>query len=85
MGRLEIHDDALIETLQRLAALRQTSVEDALRRAVEEAAAASEAEAERKARRRAANTAIIARSAPLFPKDWDGRHDDLYDEDGLPA
>lgn len=83
MGRLEIHDDALIETLQRLAALRQTSVEDALRRAVEEAAAAEEGD--QRARRRAAIAAAVAQARGLFPPGSTSDHSDLYDERGLPT
>ncbi len=86
MGQFNIKDDALIARLRLLAERRQTTGTDALRQAVDEALARDEAAlAERAARRRAAMEKAVEQARGLFPKDWDGRHDDLYDENGLPA
>jgi hypothetical protein len=86
MGQLNIKDEELIERLRRLAERRQTTMTDALRGLVQEAEErdAEAREAERQ-RRMAAMDAIVARSAPLFDPDWDGSHDFLYGDDGLPA
>ena len=85
MGQLNIKDEALIEKVRKLAEKRQTTQTDVLRQLVDEALARDDAEREaRRLEKLAAIREITARSAKLFPPDWDGDHSYLYDENGLP-
>jgi antitoxin VapB len=82
VGQLNIKDDALIEKLRAMAARRQTSITDTVRRLV------AEEEARDAAERQALYDRIMAlakETAAMVPEHLrNSDHSDLYDEHGLP-
>jgi len=82
MGQLNIKDDALIGKLRALAARRQTSITDTVRRLVAEEEARDAAERQA----RIARIMELARqTAAMVPEHLrTSDHSDLYDENGLP-
>lgn len=81
MGQLNIKDDALIGKLRALAARRQTSITDTLRRLVAEEEARDAADRQARYDR---IMEISERAAALVPPGTTSDHSYLYDENGLP-
>lgn len=82
MGQLNIKDDALIEKLRALAARRQTSITEAVRRLVAEEEARDAADRQARYDRIMALSEQVAARVPPHLRTSD--HSDLYDENGLP-
>lgn len=82
MGQLNIKDDALIERLRALAARRQTSVTDTVRRLVAEEEARDAADRQARIERVMELARQTAAMVPAHLRTSD--HSDLYDDNGLP-